>query len=65
MKKFFGILMLAVTLLSGITVLAQDKDKDKEMKGNTMNSGRGRRHHRRHHSRWHRAGRRGNKNDKH
>jgi len=57
MKKMFGILMLVVTLLSGIAVMAQDNDKHKM----APNTGHGSRHHHRHHH--HRHGRvNGNKN---
>ena len=65
MKKSLGILMLAITLLSGITVLAQNTNSSTTMQGPTMagNSGHRRRHHRRGHRRWHRrASKTGNAN---
>jgi hypothetical protein len=46
MKKMFGILMLVVTLLSGITVLAQNSNSS-----TTSTPSMGRRHGRRHHRR--------------
>ena len=49
MKKMLGILLLVVTLLSGITVLAGQDNK--KSGGNEAGHGHGRRHHRRHH-RW-------------
>jgi len=52
MKKMFGILMLVVTLLSGLTVLAQNSNSSTTMVPTNANAPRGR-HHRRHH-RWHR-----------
>jgi len=58
MKKCFGILMLAITLLSGITVLAQNTNSSTTMSGPSMNrsmsSSRRRHHRRRHQRRWHR-----------
>ncbi len=67
MKKVLGILMLAITLLSGITVLAQNSNSSTTMKGPGMSEGRhGRRHHwRRHHRRWHRRGARMGNANKH
>jgi hypothetical protein len=50
MKKILGILLLAITLCSGITVLAQ---KPTMQKNNSAGDSHGRRHHRRHHRRWH------------
>jgi hypothetical protein len=60
MKRVFGILMLAVTLLSGITVFAQD-NKNGRMSGKNMGGESHRRH--RHHRRWHRRHRGAMKND--
>jgi hypothetical protein len=64
MKKYLGILMLAVTLISGITVLAQNSNSSTTMKGPGMSSGRGG-HQRRHHRRWHRRHRRHGNANKH
>jgi Ni/Co efflux regulator RcnB len=58
MKKIVGILMLLATLLSGISVLAQNSNSSTMM--TSRHEGR---HHRRHHRRWHR--RRGTGNMKH
>lgn len=52
MKRMIGILLLVVTLLSGITVLAAAQDH-KKSGGPSAGHGEGRRHHRRHH-RWQR-----------
>ena len=71
MKKYFGIVMLAVTLLSGITVLAQNTNSSTTMRqtdtNRNMSSSRRRHHRRRHARRWHRQNtmKHGNKNDKH
>jgi hypothetical protein len=60
-KRTFGILMMAVTLLAGITVLAQNNNRSTSMQGTKMGSHK-RRHHRRWHRRWHRRGGAMNKN---
>lgn len=52
MKKMFGILMLLVTLLSGLTVLAANSSTS----GTSMGAGDKHKHHRRHHRRWHKRG---------
>ena len=72
MKKMFGIILLTVFLLTGITVLAQNSNSSTtgmQSAPTNVNRGPGRRHHRRHH-RWHRRhGRHGadskNANTKH
>ena len=57
-KKIFGVLMLAIFLMTGITVLARSSTNTVPAMAAGAGAGGGHRH-RRHHRRWRRHGRRG------